>query len=225
MRILKIYYEKRKIILFDLDDTLFDSTSARRNLWNNQVNIILKYLNEKITVEEVLKLMRQSYDEANKDEDKMQIIFVAKLKNFIINNKEKEIFENLENIKAYNYSKIVPFKKVIETFEWLINNGFELGIASAGTRKHQILKIKSLEIEKYLKKELIFISEDLNYSLKKDISFFEKIKKMIQNSDKNIEIHMVGDKPTQDIISPILAGFNECFLLMNSYHYEKKKKN
>ena len=33
---------------------------------------------------------------------------------------------------------------------------------------------------------------------------------------------MVGDKPSQDIVSPIIAGYDKCFLLMN-YHYEKEK--
>ncbi|MCA9460325.1 MAG: hypothetical protein KC550_07300, partial [Nanoarchaeota archaeon] len=93
---------------------------------------------------------------------------------------------------------------------------------SAGLLKHQLMKIKYLNLNKYFKANLIFVSEELNGTLKKDVLFFRKIKDKVKYDPTNTQIYMVGDKPSQDIVSPIIAGYDKCFLLMN-YHYEKEK--
>lgn len=145
---------KRKIILFDIDRTLYDSDIAS-SAHNDGVLETLKFLdlkklnevkdkyrstlkNEREYVpDEYLELLCKTYD-LDKLDDLLEIYYGDKYK--------------------FTYSNAV-YSDVIPVLQNL-SQTYDLGIYSEGTKKFQNNKFRSLGLNQYFKDDLVFISEE-----------------------------------------------------------------
>ncbi len=144
-----IMLKNNKIVLFDIDHTIFDTDKY------------LKILNEKLSKElgydgdEFIEKFKQIYVKIKKDspyvmpEDLLEEIL-----------KHKKSKTNLKKLKEIFWEKKLYesciYPDVDKAFSYLSDNDIKIGIFSTGTTKHQRIKIQSLK--EYLSEKNIFIS-------------------------------------------------------------------
>lgn len=143
---------EKQIVLFDIDKTIFDTNKLKTELQSKMLEII------KPTNLQILNDLLASYTKTLKNSSEFEpedyIRFVAenlKLKN---HKNLLDVFYGKENIY-----KDCLFPGVRLVFNKL-KDRYKLGIFSEGTLKFQNHKFKSLEINKYLDKNLIYIFKE-----------------------------------------------------------------
>lgn len=200
-----------KIVVFDLDDTLYDEITFIFSGFNS----VAKYLskNYKLNYKEVLNLMHSQYHSNGRNK-----IFDRVLINFNIFTKSTL----LKCINVYRFSKRKislnqESKKILETLSKKQN----LYLVTDGNKLVQKHKIKLLKIQKYFKK--IFITH--NYGLinsKPSLYCFNKICKL--ENIKLRDIVYIGDNPKKDFVNLNKHGSTTIRILRGSYKNIKTKK-
>lgn len=125
----------KKLILFDIDNTIFDSLSFRKDVFQ-KVSIALHLAGTKKTLEEIEKIVDDLIEKYGFFDPEM---FVQLLKHLSQKDKKKikEVFMDTKNMKAFLYEEIVG---LIEKFAKL----GEIGILSQGETTYQLRKFASI---------------------------------------------------------------------------------
>ncbi len=139
----------KKLILFDIDNTIFDSLSFRKDVFQ-KVSIALHTLGTKKTVQEVEKMVDDLIEKYGFFDPEM---FVTLLEHLNHEDKQriKEIYLDTEGMKAFLYEEILG---LIEKFAKL----GEIGVLSQGETIYQLGKFAS--IFHHFHPERIHISPD-----------------------------------------------------------------
>lgn len=141
----------KKIVLFDIDHTIFDTNKYLEKLYNN----LAKELGYEAA--EFSLLGKNTYENIRKSVPYLSPdIF---LENLLVHSKTSVDIKKLRSVfwkKEIYESSIYPDVKNI--FDYLSKSNFLIGIFSTGDAKHQNIKIESLK--KYLSENHIFISND-----------------------------------------------------------------
>jgi len=140
---------KKKLILFDWDDTLFSKVEYKKRLRSNLARICE-------TIEEEIFKFEEKYFEKLKRSDDFQI------KNFVESFSEK--FNKKIELKDFDTNKLEIYSGALfpETISVLkkLRNDFDLGIYSQGFVSLQKIKIKSSGVENFFKKEFVYIDRN-----------------------------------------------------------------
>ena len=193
---------KIKAIIFDLDDTLFDTTGQLRA---RKFLEAIKAMEESGLKKEYIPLLEKEF------ETKSFLESVEILKD----KAEKHVIE--KGMYAYNnvdVDHITPFPDVITTLQKL--NIIKV-LVSTGLNHHQEEKIKVLQIGKYF--DRIYIDEIGEKKSKKDY-FLECIKKFRLKPE---EIIVVGDKIFSEIKAGNELGMITVRILSGMYAQRKPK--
>lgn len=142
---------KNKIILFDIDRTIFD-TDKMSKMFNDLMLQILNYPNN----DEFQKTKEEYLKSLNRDREFEPENFCKNLANKFNKNRYQNLVDVIFAPKyAYIYKESV-YKETFPVLEEL-KTRYRLGIYSEGTEKFQNHKFNSLSLNKYFDKDLIFI--------------------------------------------------------------------
>lgn len=211
-----------KALGFDLDDTLYSHFDYYYKIFHIMENAIIK---TNISFEKFYDIFQYfSVDEYNK---------------FMQEIKSKEEYKNDRVIRAYAHfghsvseadaiifnslylyfqNKIELRNGVVDLFNYANTKGIELFILTNGPSEDQRRKIKYLGIEKYIKKENWFISNEIGVS-KPNKKIFQKVEDNLQYS--NNEIVFVGDSFENDARGASQAGWTGIWLSSTGKHKEE----
>jgi len=146
---------KRKIILFDWDDTLFSKIEYKKRLRSSLAKIC------ETSEGEIFKFEEKYFDNLKRSDDFQIDNFVEIFGKKFGKKIELEDF-NSDKLKIYSGAL---FPETISVLESLKNN-FDLGIYSQGFVNLQKVKVKSSGIENFFDEEFIFIDRNkLNSNL------------------------------------------------------------
>ena len=149
-----------KVILFDMDRTIFNTNLLIRNI-KNLIASTLNISEEKTekTINNYLSSLPENF----------HFDFSSMLKKF---NPTEDTFKNLLSDCQNNSSLYPAYPDTIPTLKLLKRKGLQIGIFSEGNPQFQLLKFKHMRIEKFTNKDLLFIRKN-----KKDKKFLNQLPK------------------------------------------------
>ncbi|MCT7628693.1 HAD family hydrolase [Aliarcobacter butzleri] len=186
---------KIKVIVFDLDDTLYDEIEYVKSGFKEVSN----YFSDKFKLD---KNLIYNYMVRDLEKNGRGKIFDNVLENFKIYSKEnikKAIF-----IYRTHKPNIVLPQATIEILNYFNSKKIPLYIVTDGNKVVQNNKIDALEIRKYIKKDFITHRYGIKYS-KPSTYCFEKIAKLEKVEYKDIVY--IGDNPNKDFVNIKKLGF------------------
>lgn len=207
-----------KFFLFDIDDTLYDLEHPFKNAFSSMFG------EEKYKYSIFLdfrKYTNLNYDKALNGEmtmvDMCRFRSINSFKKYgiLLNNHEADNFQLLYE----SFRKNLHLDKDIEnTLKLLKDRGYPLGIISNGPHFDQFQKLGHLNINRYIKDENIFISEDVGFHKPSKEIFDYARKSMIKNTlDNNYpniscEFFYIGDSYENDILGSRKANFKNIWI-------------
>ncbi|HVF69720.1 MAG TPA: HAD hydrolase-like protein [Xanthomonadales bacterium] len=144
-------HKTKKVVLFDIDHTIFDTNQYRKNLYTNLAKEIGHDVNE------FQNIAQKIYDEIRKVSP--YLTPEPFLKNILTLAKKPTDFKKINNVfwNRELYESCV-YPDVKETFSYLVDRNIQIGIFSTGDLAHQKIKIGGLK--EYLTENHIYISPD-----------------------------------------------------------------
>lgn len=190
-----------KHVFLDMDGTLLDFYKSESVALGKVLNRIgIEPADEKIRLYSKINLAQ--WKRLEKGEIDREEVLVGRFKIFfreLGEDKDAVIARKLyEEYLSQGHFFIEGAKDLLDN----LSKRYTLYIATNGTKKVQLSRIKSSGIAQYF--EDIFISEDIGYN-KPDKSFFDKCFETIKNADR-AETVIVGDSLSSDILGGINAG-------------------
>lgn len=211
----------KKAILFDVDDTLYDQTVPFKEAYAQYFG------NEPAIPVEVIypvtrKYSDQVYSQAMAGQITMEELYIYRVQKAF---EEYNITITVEEALAFQkvYADRQKHIHMSETMEKLLDycsEKVELGIITNGPSAHQWNKVRSLQAERWIPHENIFVSGDVGAE-KPDKKIFDHAKRMMKLEDA--EIWFVGDSYELDMKGAVNAGWNAVW--MNRRGREKTDDN
>ena len=209
-----------KLVLIDLDDTLFDYPKAENSAFRStfeemeffKENRFLKNQNNE-----------EFYTEIKREYEKINSQLWKDLEKGIVNKEELKVIRFEKIIKKFKleydsqkmseiYLKklgegIFPFKSTEKLCKYL-HSKYKIGIVTNGIKEVQYSRIKNSSISNYIDK--IIISDEVGVN-KPDKKIFEYAMNYFEISDKKTVI-MIGDSLEADIKGGQNAGIDTCWV-------------
>ena len=212
---------RKKAILFDVDDTLYDQTVPFKEAY-------ARYFGDKpvIPAEVIYPVTRkysdQVYSQAMTGQITMEELYIYRVQKAF---EEYNITITVEEALAFQkvYADRQRHIHMSETMEKILDycsGKAELGIITNGPSAHQWNKVKSLQAERWILHENIFVSGDVGAE-KPERKIFDHAKQTMKLEDA--EIWFVGDSYELDVKGAVNAGWNAVW--MNRREREKPDDN
>lgn len=206
-----------RAFFFDLDDTLYDQLKPFKEAVIFSNNTL-----EDFPFAEVFKKSRQYSDMLWTDYCKNEIsLEELRVERLVLAFKEfgyklepdqamviQEKYEERQN-------HIELFSDFISFLKLLRNQGFLIGLITNGPVEHQMKKIKNLQLDNSISKELIFISDAVGIA-KPDHRIFLHVNNRTGLKFENC--YYVGDSWRNDVVPSMKAGWNSIW-----YNYRRRK--
>ncbi|MFR9018581.1 MAG: HAD family hydrolase [Fusobacterium sp.] len=201
-----------KVIVFDLDDTLY----FEKDYVKSGYKIISKYLNQKYGLNEkvIYKEMLFLFYKSPKN------IFNRILDKYNISYSNEDI-QNMITLYRNHKPKIKLSKDVRETLIFLLKKDYRLGIITDGFKEAQRKKIQVLHLEKYFEKIIVTdeLGENREYWKPHEKSYI--LMKEYFNVEFN-EMIYIGDNISKDFIAPIKLGILPIQIINKKNVYQEK---
>ena len=214
--------KKLSAIYFDIDDTLYSTTSFSEKARANAIHhMILAGL--KITQEECLKSLNEVISEFPKNYE----MHFNKLLTRLGEHTYKNINPNIiiaAGVVGYHetkYRELVIYKDADEVLKKLNSSSLKLGIITAGLITKQAEKIVRLGVNRYIDNSLVFITDECGYA-KTNPKFYELAVKRLNLPAS--EIMYVGDNPISDIDTSNAAGMISVLVKRGGKHSKEESK-
>ena len=219
-----------KLVLIDLDDTLFDYPKAENSAFRStfeemgffKENRFLKNQNSE-----------EFYTEIKREYEKINSQLWKDLEKGIVNKEELKVIRFEKIIKKFKleydcqkmseiYLKklgegIFPFKSTEKLCKYL-HSKYKIGIVTNGIKEVQYSRIKNSSISNYIDK--IIISDEVGVN-KPDKRIFEFAINYFGILDKS-EVVMIGDSLEADIKGGINAGVDTCWVNLKNMKNKSK---
>ena len=198
--------KKYKVILFDVDNTLFDFDKDQYVAYFNAMKECGINCTEDM-YNDYYQINRGLWHKLDDGMISLDSLLVERHRLFF-NKYNIDIdafsFDRLLTLKFRDTGTLIPgVKEVLDT----LYGDYELIIVSNSPMEQQYHRLRNADILYYFSK--IFLSEEVGYS-KPDIRFFEAVFNSIKNIDKS-EILIIGDSISSDILGGINAGIDTCW--------------
>ena len=211
----------KKAILFDVDDTLYDQTVPFKEAY-------AEYFGENPAVPaEVIypvtrKYSDQVYSQALTGQITMEEMYIYRVQKAF-----EEFDVRITDAEALDFQKIyadcqrhIHMSEQMERILDYCGRKAELGIITNGPSAHQWNKVKSLQAERWVPHENIFVSGNVGAE-KPDRKIFEYAEHTMGLEDA--EVWFVGDAYELDVKGALNAGWNAVW--MNRRGHEKPEDN
>lgn len=204
--------EKRmSAILFDVDDTLYDQTIPFYEAY-------AEYFGETPAVPaDVIypvtrKYSNAVYSSAMSGEISMEEMYIYRMREAL-----KEFGIAITDAAALDFQTIyadrqrqIHMSPLMEEILEYCSGKTKLGIITNGPSEHQWNKVKSLQVERWIPHENIFVSADVGAE-KPDRRIFDYARRAM-NLDENAGIWFVGDAYDLDVRGAVNAGWNAVWM-------------
>jgi len=188
----------KKVVLFDLDNTLYDYKPVHEKALNEVYKILKKEI--KISQKEFLKLFKISRAEINRElagtaSSHNRVLYFQRLVEKSHNTIESDVVLKLYNAYWDNFLKNMKLKKgVIQTLKKLKQLNIKTAIVSDLTTNIQLRKMSKLGITPFF--DVLVTSEEAGSEKPNPIMFLLALNKLNVLPSEAI---MVGDNPINDI--------------------------
>jgi len=199
-------------IIFDVDDTLYDQTIPFKKAFREKFQEAFTDREiEKIFIAsrkygDLLSVKYQAGEISLLNMQKNRII--VPFDEFGIRMADHQAVEFQETYLA-EQQKITLFTEIKELLDVLSNQAKQLAVLTNGDEDHQSMKIKQLNLEKWIPKEHIFISGSIGHA-KPKFEVFDYIKEKLQ-LDKTKTVY-IGDSFENDIVGAKQAGWHAIWM-------------
>ena len=214
---------KKTILIFDLDDTLYDRAEPFRKALEAAAGLHIE--GDVRAWYGIYSRHSQEMFEANaRGEITLEESHALRIRHAAA---ELGIHMTAEQELAYQryYEKaqkdIVMSDTMKELLDFCSNAGVLMGILTNGPVKNQNRKVQTLGLEKWIPKERLFISEGTGFT-KPDVEAFHYVEKALHTSPE--ELCMIGDSYSSDIAGAIQAGWKTIWLNKNQTETQNEGK-
>lgn len=200
----------KKAILFDVDDTLYDQTVPFMEAY-------AEYFGEKpeVPAEVIYPVTRKYsdavYSQAMAGEMTMEEMYIYRMQKAF-----EEFGIRITDQEALDFQKIyadrqhhIHMSPLMQDILAFCSGRAALGIITNGLSQHQWDKVRSLQAEKWILHENIFVSADVGAE-KPDRKIFDHAKRAMRLEDA--EIWFVGDAYALDVEGAVNAGWNAVWM-------------
>lgn len=200
----------KKAILFDVDDTLYDQTVPFMEAY-------AEYFGEKpeVPAEVIYPVTRKYsdavYSQAMAGEMTMEEMYIYRMQKAF-----EEFGIRITDQEALDFQKIyadrqhhIHMSPLMQDILAFCSGRAALGIITNGPSQHQWDKVRSLQAEKWILHENIFVSADVGAE-KPDRKIFDYAKRTMRLEDT--EIWFVGDAYALDVEGAVNAGWNAVWM-------------
>lgn len=200
----------KKAILFDVDDTLYDQTVPFMEAY-------AEYFGEKpeVPAEVIYPVTRKYsdavYSQAMAGEMTMEEMYIYRMQKAF-----EEFSIRITDQEALDFQKIyadrqhhIHMSPLMQDILAFCSGRAALGIITNGPSRHQWDKVRSLQAEKWIPHENIFVSADVGAE-KPDRKIFDYAKRTMRLEDA--EIWFVGDAYALDVEGAVNAGWNAVWM-------------
>lgn len=198
------------ILVFDLDDTLYDETSYVLSGFS----AVAKYVQLKYSLpkDKAYEIMTNELEKTGR----------GRIFNCLLAKIGKD---NAKNVKLLIgvYRKHIPEIKLYEDAEYVLKsfNNFPKYVVTDGNKLVQKMKVEALGVEKYMNK--IYITHNYGLDKAKPSTYcFKKIAS--QENVKNNDIVYIGDNPFKDFINLKKEKYKTIRILRGAYENVKLSK-
>lgn len=174
---------KNKLIIFDIDDTLYDEIDYVKSGYK----IVAQKLAKKYKIDDAYEKMMSLFSSSSKN------VFNRLFDSLNIKYSDDDILE-LVNLYRNHHPNIKLSNDVINTLTYL-RKKYSLAIISDGNYNSQLLKVKSLGLEKLFDEILLTDKYGADYWKPSKLAFVHLSKKM---NIKLTDMYYVGDNPKKD---------------------------
>ncbi|UOE93587.1 HAD family hydrolase [Alkalihalobacillus sp. LMS39] len=197
----------KKAILFDVDDTMYDQ---QKPFADAILSIGLTSLPSSIIHPLYIRSRYYSdllWDEYGRGELTLQELRIERVRRafkdfqLVMTNDDALLFQQHYE---RNQAKIKPFPELLPLLSDLQSLNYEIGVLTNGPGSHQFAKIKTLGILPYVKKEFIFISDEVGVA-KPNKQIFIHAAQTLKIDDEDLVY--VGDNWTNDIVPSSQLGW------------------
>lgn len=201
---------RKKAVLFDVDDTLYDQTVPFMEAY-------AEYFGEKpeVPAEVIYPVTRKYsdavYSQAMAGEMTMEEMYIYRMQKAF-----EEFGIRITDQEALDFQKIyadrqhhIHMSPLMQDILAFCSGRADLGIITNGPSQHQWDKVKSLQAEKWIPHENIFVSADVGAE-KPHRKIFDYAKRTMRLKDA--EIWFVGDAYALDVEGALNAGWNAVWM-------------
>nr|WP_314115381.1 YjjG family noncanonical pyrimidine nucleotidase [uncultured Leptotrichia sp.] len=208
-----------KLVLIDLDDTLFDYPKTEKEAFRNTFKELGFFMESELSnekKEEIYEKIKDRYKDVNlqlwKDlekgavnKDRLKVVRFEKIiEEFDL---KYDLYEMSELYLKKLGEGIFPFEATEKLCEYL-HSKYKVGIVTNGIKEVQHSRIENSKIAKYIDK--IIISDEVGVN-KPDKRIFEYAMNYFEIMDKS-EVIMIGDSLGADIKGGQNAGIDTCWV-------------
>ena len=208
-----------KLVLIDLDDTLFDYPKTEKTAFRNTFEELGFFVESELSnakKEEIYEKIKDRYKDVNLqlwkdlekgavDKDRLKVVRFEKIiEEFDL---KYDPYEMSELYLKKLGEGIFPFEATEKLCEYL-HSKYKVGIVTNGIKEVQYSRIENSEIAKYIDK--IIISDEVGVN-KPDKRIFEYAMNYFEIMDKS-EVIMIGDSLGADIKGGQNAGIDTCWV-------------
>lgn len=200
-----------KAVFFDVDDTLYDHLSPLREALQLSVG-----LSDNMPYDEIYYRFRY-YSDLLSDEKNLsafpdqEALADMRRRRFMLALAEFGVFINEEEAEAAQTAymnrqfQIQPFPGAVQLIKKLTQSHIKVGLITNGAAEHQQKKLTALQAERYIPKNMIFVSGSVGYA-KPDVKLFEHVNAATETLPEHS--YYVGDSWRNDVVGAINAGWN-----------------
>ena len=208
-----------KLVLIDLDDTLFDYPKTEKTAFRNTFEELGFFVESELSKdkkEEIYEKIKDRYKDVNfqlwkdlekgaVDKDRLKVVRFEKIiEEFDL---KYDPYEMSELYLKKLGEGIFPFEATEKLCEYL-HSKYKVGIVTNGIKEVQHSRIENSTIAKYIDK--IIISDEVGVN-KPDKRIFEYAMNYFEIMDKS-EVIMIGDSLGADIKGGQNAGIDTCWV-------------
>ncbi|MFD1350817.1 HAD family hydrolase [Oceanobacillus caeni] len=199
-------------IIFDVDDTLYDQAMSFKNTCRRMFDrdFTEEELNQFYMISR--KYSDALFDRCEAGEMTVQEMHIRRIKNAClemgmkISDQESLLFQD-----AYveEQHKITLFPESEKLLEYLHEQGKQLAILTNGSEDHQSMKVKQLNVSRWIPEENTFISGAIGHAKPTGKAFQILEEKLGLDKEKTV---YVGDSFDNDMVGAKQAGWNAVWM-------------
>ncbi|MCC0661067.1 MULTISPECIES: HAD family hydrolase [unclassified Clostridioides] len=207
-------------LIFDVDDTLYNQLTpfyiAYDKVFSSIKNVSVKdlYISSRKYSDEVFHLT----ESGEMPIEKMHVYRIMKAFEELGNAITEKDAQNFQDEYIYQQSQITLIPEMEQVLNFAKEKNINMGIITNGPSSHQRMKLKQLNIEKWVDEENIFISSEVGFS-KPDINIFRLAEKFM-NLDK-ANTYYVGDSYKNDVVGSKKAGWKSIWMNHRKHRVEE----
>ena len=201
---------RKKAVLFDVDDTLYDQTVPFKEAYREYFGAAPAVPAE-VIYPVTRKYSDEVYSKAMSGKITMEEMYIYRVQKAF-----EEFGIEISNKEALDFQKIyagrqrhIHMSPMMQKMLDYCREKAELGIITNGPSEHQWNKVKSLGAERWIPHENIFVSADVGAE-KPDRRIFDCAKQKMNL--ENAEIWFVGDSYEMDVTGAVNAGWKAVWM-------------